>query len=136
YLTHTTWITLTDMPLLTGITLQKAPEMPRNFNSNLPDGAQGPAMVTIEPGSFTMGDTQHVSSMPTHTVNIKKSFAVSQYEITFQDYERFAKATERALPGDNRWGRETRPVINVSWEDAQAYVRWLSKMTGETYRLP
>jgi serine/threonine-protein kinase PpkA len=136
YITHATWITLTDMPLLTGITLQKAPVMPRNFSSDLSNGSQGPAMTTIGPGSFTMGDAQHSSSMPRHTVGIKKPFAISQYEITFQEYEQFAKATERALPGDNRWGRETRPVINVSWEDARAYTLWLSKMTGQTYRLP
>ena len=36
---------------------------------------------------------------------------------------------------DVGWGRGTRPVINVSWDDAQAYVAWLSKMTGKTYRL-
>ena len=38
-------------------------------------------------------------------------------------------------PDDESWGRGTRPVINVSWEDAQAYVSWLSSQTGEAYRL-
>ena len=42
----------------------------------------------------------------------------------------------RKLPDDNGWGRGQRPVINVSWQDAEAYTRWLSKQSGKTYRLP
>ena len=38
-------------------------------------------------------------------------------------------------PDDQGWGRGTRPVIDVSWEDAQAYVSWVSSQTGEEYRL-
>ena len=74
--------------------------------------------------------------MPVHRVTIAKAFAISKFEITFAQYELFAKTTDRALPGDNRWGRDNRPVINVSWEDARAYAQWLSKQTGEHYRLP
>jgi formylglycine-generating enzyme required for sulfatase activity len=36
---------------------------------------------------------------------------------------------------DSGFGRDTRPVIGVSWNDAQTYVAWLSKMTGQIYRL-
>ena len=39
------------------------------------------------------------------------------------------------IPDDMRWGRGNRPVIHVSWDDAQSYVRWLSARTGKTYRL-
>ena len=39
-------------------------------------------------------------------------------------------------PDDEGWGRDNRPVINVSWEDAQSYVKWLSEQTGHAYRLP
>lgn len=136
YITHTTWVTMTDMPLLTSISLQKTPALPRSFSSDLPDGKSGPAMVTIDPGRFTMGSTHANASGPVHTVVIAQRFAISQHEITFEDYDLFAKATDRALPGDNRWGRGNRPVINVSWEDALAYTRWLSAATGRTYRLP
>ncbi len=38
-------------------------------------------------------------------------------------------------PDDGGWGRGDRPVINVSWNDAKAYVAWLSRKTGKTYRL-
>lgn len=72
---------------------------------------------------------------PRHKVTLK-SFAIGSYEITFDDYDRFAAATGRTLPGDRRWGRSKRPVINVSWDDAVAYTRWLSEQTGHRYRLP
>lgn len=134
YVTHTTWVTIEDMPLLLGVSLQKAITLPRNFASDLANGQSGPPMVTIDRGSFTMGADD--PAIPAHKVTIKNSFAISRYEITFDDYDLFATATDRALPGDNRWGRGNRPVINVSWEDAQAYTRWLSKETGKTYRLP
>ena len=39
------------------------------------------------------------------------------------------------LPNDRGWGRGRRPVMNVSWEDARAYVQWLSRETGQRYRL-
>ena len=39
------------------------------------------------------------------------------------------------LPSDNHWGTGNQPVINVSWEDAQVYIAWLSKFTGKKYRL-
>jgi formylglycine-generating enzyme required for sulfatase activity len=38
-------------------------------------------------------------------------------------------------PDDHGWGRGRRPVINVSWDDANAYVAWLSRKTGKNYRL-
>jgi formylglycine-generating enzyme required for sulfatase activity len=44
--------------------------------------------------------------------------------------------TRRESPGDEGWGRERRPVINVSWNAGQAYIAWLSQETGKAYRLP
>lgn len=40
------------------------------------------------------------------------------------------------MPDDHKWGRGRRPVINITWYDAKAYVAWLSAKTGEAYRLP
>ena len=62
--------------------------------------------------------------------------AVLGYELTFADYDRFCAATGRKKPDDRGWGRGRHPVINVSWEDATAYARWLSEQTGHDYRLP
>ena len=65
-----------------------------------------------------------------------KSFAIGRYEVTFDEYDQFAKLTWQRLPLDQGWGRGDRPVSSVSWEDGVAYARWLSKATGKKYRLP
>ena len=103
--------------------------------------ASEPEMVRIEAGEFWMGSREddqeaRASEKPRHRVTIPRPFEIGKYEVTFDEYDQFAHATGRALPGDQGWGRGRRPVINVSWEDAVAYAGWLSKMTGKSYRLP
>jgi len=93
-------------------------------------------MVVLSRKSFSMGSLNGKDEAPVHTVTFTEPFAVSLYEITFSEYDRFCKATSRSQPNDRGWGRGNRPVVNVSWEDAYAYTRWLSKETGHTYRLP
>ena len=97
-----------------------------------------PEMVDIPVGRFFMGSShEHCDDEgPIREVVIGNPFAMSKYEVTFADYDAFAQASGRTFPDDEGWGRGTRPVINVSWLDAQAYTRWLSKITGERYRLP
>jgi formylglycine-generating enzyme required for sulfatase activity len=56
--------------------------------------------------------------------------------VTFDEYDRFARATDRPFPSDQGWGRGNRPVVNVSWDDVTAYADWLSRRTGHRYRLP
>ena len=73
---------------------------------------------------------------PVHTVRINRPFAIGRYEVTFEEYDRFAAATGRELPDDEGWGRGRLPVINVSWNDAVEYAKWLSAQTGKRYRLP
>jgi len=63
-------------------------------------------------------------------VTIGQRFAIGRYAVTFAEYDGFCEAKQREKPGDEGWGRERRPVINVSWEDAQAYIAWLSQETG------
>ena len=70
-----------------------------------------------------------------HEVEVP-SFALSKYEVTFEEYDRFARDTGRSRPEDQGWGRGRRPVIHVSWYDAVAYAVWLSEETGARYRLP
>jgi formylglycine-generating enzyme required for sulfatase activity len=62
-------------------------------------------------------------------------FAMGKYTVTFEEYDRFAEVTGREKPDDCGWGRGRRPVINVTWFDAVAYVEWLSQQTGKSYRL-
>ncbi len=96
-----------------------------------------PAMVYINPGSFIMGtNSEYSDEKPVHKVTIKKGFYIGKYEVTFREYDKFCKDMGRKKPNDEGWGRGKRPVINVSWNDAKAYAKWLSKKTGKTYKLP
>jgi formylglycine-generating enzyme required for sulfatase activity len=100
-----------------------------------------PEMVVIPAGSFTMGSSQdepghQLTEGPQHNVMIAKPFAVSKFEVTFAGWDACAAHGDCiAHVDDHGWGRDRRPVINVSWDDAQRYVTWLSKITGKTYRL-
>lgn len=97
-----------------------------------------PEMVRIPGGTFRMGDLQGVGDeieRPVRTVRIR-SFAIGKYEVTFEEYDAFALATNHRLPKDGGFGRGRRPVINLSWDEAVAYADWLSKQTGKRYRLP
>jgi len=108
------------------------------FRDRLADGSAGPRMLRLPGASFLMGGKSGLApqdEQPSHQVAVKP-FAIGRHEVTFAEYDRFARATGRALPDDAGWGRGRRPVINVSWDDASAYARWLSAQTGETYRLP
>ncbi len=103
--------------------------------------SESPEMVVIRFGAFEMGSSKndpdaYHNEFPQHKVVFRKPFAIGKYEVTFDEYDLFAKATGRRRPGDLGWGRGTRPVIDVSWDDAMAYARWLSKQTGARYRLP
>ena len=98
-----------------------------------------PEMVVIPGGRFRMGCVSGRGCIDreksVHEVRVE-SFEISKYEVTFEEYDRFTNATGRERADDEGWGRGRRPVINVSWEDAVAYVKWLSTKTGESYRLP
>ena len=100
-----------------------------------------PKLIEIPAGSFQMGSDDDSNEQPIHTVNIKK-FWMSQTEISFKQYDYYVWQLKRSgisavsYPDDEQWGRETRPVINVSWHDAQDYINWLSHKTGQQCRLP
>lgn len=101
-------------------------------------GVNGPVMAYIRGSTFNMGqrrDQLATDERPLHAVKLK-SFAIGKYEVTFKEYLLFANATGRKIPSDQGWGREQRPVLNVSWTDAVEYTRWLSEQTGVNYRLP
>ena len=110
----------------------------REFRDSLKSGGKGPLMVEIPGGSFQMGSGgQSVKSeeRPRHPVTVG-AFAMSKFEITIAEYERFAKATGRKLPKKVPFDKDRFPAIYVSWDDAYGYARWLSAQTGERYRLP
>ena len=105
------------------------------------DCSDCPTMVIIPARSFTQGsplsEPQGTSNeRPQRTVNVQ-AFAMGQTAVTFDEWDAcVADGGCTHNPGDQGWGRGNRPVINVSWNDAQQYVTWLSNKTGFDYRLP
>jgi formylglycine-generating enzyme required for sulfatase activity len=74
---------------------------------------------------------------PVHRVTIARPFAIGRSEVTFDQWDDCVAGGGCSFkPDDRGWGRGTRPVINVSWNDARQYVDWLSATTGKRYRLP
>jgi formylglycine-generating enzyme required for sulfatase activity len=68
-------------------------------------------------------------------VTIPERLAVGRFAVTFEEWEHYAAAAGKPVPNDKKWGRGRRPVINVSWDDAQGYAAWLSEKTGSVYQL-
>ena len=119
-----------------------------------------PEMVVVPSGSFRMGSPSHEKGRdenegPVHQVRIGKPFAVGVYEVTVPEFGRFADETGHST-GNSCWTYEggkyedrvgrgwrdpgfrqagSHPVVCVSWDDARAYASWLSRSTGERYRL-
>jgi formylglycine-generating enzyme required for sulfatase activity len=122
------------------------------------DGSgSGPELVLIPTGRFQMGSHELERTMatkagsqpswveretPQHWVGIEQSFALGRYPVTVGQWRQFAKATNWSSIAETDWARpgfaqtDDHPVVGVSWEDAQLYVRWLSEKTGQAYRLP
>jgi len=110
------------------------------FRDKLKDGTLGPVMVKIPAGEFLLGSPADEPGRDDderqHPVAIDELFSIGQFEVTFEEYDRFAQATGRKKPSDENWGRNRRPAIHVTWFDAMAYAEWLSEQTGQNYRLP
>lgn len=89
--------------------------------------------MNVPEGEFIMGDESTFSKI--HTVFLD-TYNIAKNEITFDQYDKFCEDTRRDKPGDSNFGRGNRPVINVTWHDAEAFCEWLSKKTGKTVKLP
>ena len=106
----------------------------KTFQDTLKSGGKGPVMVWIPAGEFTMGSNKQSEESPKHSVSIRK-FAASAKEITFSEYSKYAKAENVKIPKTKGLDAEAFPVFLVSWDDAYNYAKWLSRETGEKYRL-
>jgi formylglycine-generating enzyme len=123
-------------------------------------------MVVIPAGSFVMGDDSGLDDeKPVHTVTITKPFYLGKYEVTVEQFRRFVEATGyrtdaekgTGFQGAFGWNRDAKefkmnakyswrstgfaqsdshPVVNVSWNDATEFCKWLSSKEGKTFRLP
>jgi formylglycine-generating enzyme required for sulfatase activity len=124
------------------------------------DGAELPEMIAVPAGEFTMGASPseakaETSETPRHRVRIDHSFAVSRYPVTVGEFARFVADTHYDMGdacftleggkykerGSRNWlntgypQTDASPVVCVNWNDAQAYVAWLSRKSGHSYRL-
>ena len=133
YHSETFWLKIEQQALTRHISLQPTRRLlPAGtvLNDPLRIGGKGPSMVILPL------ETLNVVEPSPYQLSLDEPIAVGQTEISFADYDSFAKATNRALPDDENWGRGSRPVINVSQQDAIQYAEWLSEQTGQRYRLP
>jgi formylglycine-generating enzyme required for sulfatase activity len=119
-----------------------APAPQQRPGTTFKDCPECPEMVVVPAGSFTMGSPESepqrsADEGPQRRVTIARPFAVGKFEVTFAEWDACVAAggCNGHRPSDSNWGRGNRPVINVSWDDARAYVAWLSRKTGKTYRL-
>jgi formylglycine-generating enzyme required for sulfatase activity len=96
-----------------------------------------PKMVSIPAGSFMMGSNEYSNEKPIHRVSIN-AFKLSQTEVTFAQWDACVSAGGCSYkPDDEGWGRGSRPVINVSYNDiTQQFIPWLNRVTGKRFRLP
>jgi formylglycine-generating enzyme required for sulfatase activity len=100
-----------------------------------------PEMVALPAGNFLMGASIGGEAIaardgPSHAVTLSRRFAIGRYPVTFYEFDYFCTMTGYRKPTDRGWGRGRLPVINVTWQDSQAYLTWLSEATRQQYRLP
>jgi formylglycine-generating enzyme required for sulfatase activity len=109
------------------------------------DAPFAPEMVVVPPGRFLMGSKEgegDADEHPQHKVTIPRAIAVGRYPVTLHEWvfaredAEWARVTGmKPRPVRAEGWQDDRPVIDVSWDDAQAYAKWLSQRTGQPYRL-
>ncbi len=113
---------------------QPAGKMPGETFRDCPEC---PEMVIIPAGEFDMGSNDAPMEKPIRRVIISQPIAIGRREVTFAEWDQCVAAGAcKYRPDDRGWGRGDHPVVDVSWDDAQTYLNWLSQKTGQRYRLP
>ncbi len=123
------------------------PAQGRTVGQIFRDAPWAPEMVVLPSGRFLMGSPEREPGRlgnegPQHEVTIAYRLAMGKYPVTFEEWDAcVADGGTTHTPSDEGWGRGKRPVINVSWDDAQRYVAWLNQKLGmlydpTRYRLP
>ncbi len=105
------------------------------------DCSDCPTLVKIPAGEYAMGMPPVFQGRPydkgeMRRIVIEKPFAIGAFEVTFEQWDKCVEAGACVKTDDRDWGRGRRPVINVSWEQAVKYTKWLRHVTKKRYRLP
>ncbi len=130
-----------DIYALTNVTpLSTAQERALKPGDPLKECRDCPEMIVVPALlPFKMGSPEgegHDNERPQRPVKISKTFAVAKFQLTYAEWDTCAAHGDCAQSvRDSSRGRGRRPVTNVSWDDAQTYVKWLSRITGKQYRL-
>ena len=83
-------------------------------------------MALIPAGEFLMGSPEGVgepNEHPRHKIYLD-AYYIDRHEVTVAQYKDFAKATDREIPDQPEWNTYHHPVVNVDWNDADAYSKW------------
>lgn len=95
-----------------------------------------PMMVLIKAGDVVTSFTEtEEGKVPNRKINIEKDFYIGYYEVSNVEFNEFLKAHGRTIT-TSKWSTEFQPAVNLSWKDANDYAQWLSRLTGQNYRLP
>ena len=95
----------------------------------------------VAAGTFRMGspadEDGRALNEEAKAITFASPFAAGRYPVTFKEWDACVAdgGCGGHVPSDEGWGRGRQPVVNVSWDDANAYVAWLSRKTGKGYRL-
>lgn len=116
-------------------------DLPRFFADPMRIGIRAPEVAIIPAGQLVMGSNRdefgHIKDeYPQHYIQMRKPYAIGRFAVTANEFELFRKETEWFLRKDLLWAKGDEPVMNIRLSDTQLYLDWLSKQTGQTYRLP
>ena len=95
-----------------------------------------PTLVSLPRGAFTMGGVIDQTEQPAHLVTLDSPFAIGKYEVTVREWDACVAAGGCARVAQYASPNPRAPIRDVSWDDAQQYVKWLNTISGKSYRLP
>jgi len=112
------------------------PPAARKAGADIQDCPACPVLAAVPAGSFTMGsNSSDPSEKPTRRLTMDKPFAIGRTEVTVQQWNACVEAGACPRVVDAQRAPNL-PVGDISWDDAQVYVKWLTKVSGKPYRLP
>ncbi len=126
---------LAGLILALGAAARAEPTIGDKFTDPLRSGGTSPEMVVIPDGMFVLGGGQP-GQQDLGLVKLQYLLAFSATEITNAQYQDFLEATQSGVRHQFAEGEEALPAAGISWDEAEAYVTWLSRESGHYYRLP